>query len=262
MAQLKQQATPLVRRLLATVRRRPRLGAAVLCLVVLCGIAVGMGVSAAGGMASSGVLIERADSDGGGDRSAVEDEDHAEDDDAQPSRDAEGAGSSSGKGDASPAGSGRVVVDVAGAVVQPGVVVLPASARVRDAIDAAGGLAPDADASAVNRAAPLADGQQVYIPRVGEAPGAVGAAAGAAAGSSAAVGSGQPAGATGSGAPVNINTADEAALDGLPGVGPSTAAAIIEDRQANGPFSAPEDLMRVSGIGDKKFERLKSLICV
>ena len=61
---------------------------------------------------------------------------------------------------------------------------------------------------------------------------------------------------------MNINTAGEAELDELPGIGPSTARSIIEDRDANGPFSTIEDLMRVSGIGEKKFEKLKSGICV
>ena len=61
---------------------------------------------------------------------------------------------------------------------------------------------------------------------------------------------------------MNINTAGLAELDALPGVGPATAQAIIDDREANGPFTAPEDLMRVSGIGEKKFEKLKSSICV
>jgi len=61
---------------------------------------------------------------------------------------------------------------------------------------------------------------------------------------------------------VNLNTADAAALDALPGVGPSTAAKIIADREANGPFAAPEDLMRVSGIGTKKYEALKEFLTV
>ena len=69
-------------------------------------------------------------------------------------------------------------------------------------------------------------------------------------------------GATAADGPVNINRASESDLDALPGVGPSTARAIVEDRDANGPFSTIEDLMRVSGIGEKKFEKLKSSICV
>jgi len=62
--------------------------------------------------------------------------------------------------------------------------------------------------------------------------------------------------------PVNINTADAAALDTLPGVGPSTAEKIVADREANGPFESPDDLGRVSGIGSKKLEQLKVLVSV
>lgn len=61
---------------------------------------------------------------------------------------------------------------------------------------------------------------------------------------------------------MNLNTATAEELDGLPGIGEATAQAIIEDREANGPFLSPEDLMRVSGIGEKKFERLEGLVCV
>ena len=143
-----------------------------------------------------------------------------------------------------------VVVDVSGAVASPAVVELEEGSRVQDAIEAAGGLAADADISALNRAAVCADGQKVYVPRQGEAvPVGEGSST-------------QTTGADAGSALVNINSADEVALDGLPGVGPSTAQAIIEDREANGAFSSIEDLMRVSGIGEKKFEKLKNDICV
>ena len=143
-----------------------------------------------------------------------------------------------------------LIVDVSGAVASSGVFELSAGARVQDAIEQAGGLAGDADVGALNRAAPLADGQKVYVPRQGEVVPAAGS------------GTGSSTGVAGASSLVNINTADEAALDALPGVGPSTAAAIIEDRNANGPFASVEDLMRVSGIGEKKFEKLKNSICV
>ena len=153
--------------------------------------------------------------------------------------------------DGEPAG---IFVDVAGAVVAPGLVELEDGARVDDALEMAGGLASDADTSGINRAAKLTDGQKVYVPRVGEAV-ADTSQAGEGAASSA-----DPA------APnqglISINTASEAELDALPGVGPSTAKAIVEDRERNGAFSTLEDLMRVSGIGEKKFEKMRGSICL
>ena len=135
-----------------------------------------------------------------------------------------------------------IVVHVDGAVASPGVYELAiASPRVRDAVDAAGGLAQGADTSSMNLALPLGDGQKVHVPFEGEAAGSVS--------------SSMP-------SLVNINSATAEELDSLPGVGPSTAAAIVEDRDANGPFSSVEDLMRVSGIGVKKFAKLRDHICV
>ena len=135
---------------------------------------------------------------------------------------------------------------------------LEADARVGDAIAAAGGALGDADLSRVNRAARVSDGQQIYIPRVGEELSESALAGGSSSGDGASsTGDGDAGGSL-----VDINTAGEAELDELPGIGPSTARSIIEDRDANGPFSTIEDLMRVSGIGEKKFEKLKSGICV
>lgn len=150
-----------------------------------------------------------------------------------------------------------IIVDVAGAVTAPGVFELEAGARVGDAIAAAGGALGEADLSRVNRAARVSDGQQIYIPRVGEELSESVLAGGSSLGGGASTGDGDAGGSL-----VNINTAGEAELDELPGVGPSTARSIIEDRDANGPFATIEDLMRVSGIGEKKFEKLKSGICV
>lgn len=148
-----------------------------------------------------------------------------------------------------------IVVHVDGAVASPGVYELAiASPRVRDAVDAAGGLAQGADTSSMNLALPLGDGQKVHVPFEGEAAGAEADSSGG----DAVVGS------VSSSMPslVNINSATAEELDSLPGVGPSTAAAIVEDRDANGPFSSVEDLMRVSGIGEKKFAKLRDHICV
>lgn len=150
-----------------------------------------------------------------------------------------------------------VVVHVDGAVAAPGVYELAESARVNDVVIAAGGLLAEADTSTINLAAPVSDGAKVHIPTVEElGAGAQGASSDSGAG-------GVPAGS----APavpslVNINTATTEELQRLPGVGEATATAIIEDRQANGPFSSPEDLMRVSGIGEKKFAKIKAHICV
>lgn len=141
-----------------------------------------------------------------------------------------------------------VVVHVDGAVGAPGVYALGGEPRVNDAIVAAGGLAEGADTSGINLAARLSDGEKVHVPLVGEAPQAGAEPASDAPG--------------GSDGPVNLNTATVEELDELPGVGEATALAIVEDRERNGPFSSPEDLMRVSGIGEKKFEKLEGLVCV
>lgn len=145
-------------------------------------------------------------------------------------------------------GEGVVVVHVDGAVGAPGVYALGGEPRVNDAIVAAGGLAEGANTSGINLAARLSDGEKVHVPLVGEVPQAGAEPA-----------SGEPGGSDG---PVNLNTATVEELDELPGVGEATALAIVEDRERNGPFSSPEDLMRVSGIGEKKFEKLEGLVCV
>lgn len=142
-----------------------------------------------------------------------------------------------------------VVVDVGGAVMAPGVYELAGRPRVGDAIEAAGGLRDDADVSGLNRASPVADGSKVHVPAAGEAPAQVPGAAGTSGSQTASAG------------PVNINTASELELEELPGIGPSTAAAIVEERAANGPFSYVDDLLRVTGIGEKKLERIRGLAC-
>lgn len=168
-------------------------------------------------------------------------------------------GSSNLEGSSSEVGSDSadvtLVVDVDGAVNGPGVyeIAVP-NARVRDAVNAAGGLAADADTAQINLASPLADGQKVYVPRQGEtAPAATSSGSGVVS-QGAATGS--------SNAVVNINSATAEELETLPGVGEATAEAIIQDREQNGPFASTEDLMRVSGIGEKKYAKLEGLICV
>lgn len=146
-------------------------------------------------------------------------------------------------------------VHVAGAVASPGLYTVAEGARVQDAVDAAGGLAKDAAPDAINLARPLQDGEQVVIPTKDQVAHGMPAVGG---------GEGQS-DATGGAATtplVNINTAGLAELDELPGVGPATAQAIIDEREANGSFASAEDIQRVSGIGEKKYEKLKDSICV
>lgn len=144
------------------------------------------------------------------------------------------------------------IVHVDGAVEHPGVYELTGSdLRIRDAVDAAGGLLEGADTSGVNLAAPMVDGSKVHIPTFEEtAVQSAGASSGAAgsAGNTASL--------------VNINYATADQLCTLSGIGEATAANIIADRERNGPFTCIEDLMRVSGIGERKFERVKDSICV
>lgn len=148
----------------------------------------------------------------------------------------------------------QVYVYVTGAVTNPGVYSLDEGLRVCDAVEAAGGLTEDADASTVNLARVLSDGEHIALPTKAEVETALaqGSAGGAGGAGGAAVASSL----------VNINTADASALETLSGVGSATAQAIISDREQNGPFSTIEDLMRVDGIGEKKFAKLKDSICV
>ena len=151
--------------------------------------------------------------------------------------------------------SGDLVVQAAGAVVRPGLYHLAAGARVADLIDQAGGFTPDADTDRVNLASPLADGVRVWVPRRGEAdpPSAVGGG-----------GEGGSGGSSGTGpaALVDLNTATADELDALPGVGPATAAAIIDHRQRHGPFRSVDELADVRGIGDAKLAQLRELVRV
>jgi competence protein ComEA len=153
----------------------------------------------------------------------------------------------------SPAAPTVLTVHVAGAVARAGVYRLDRSGRVIDAVDAAGGPSADADLDALNLAAPVADGERVYVPHAGEIdPAAVPAGVPAA---------GDPAAATNRG-PVDLNTATADELESLPGVGPATAAAIVDDRTRNGPFASVDDLERVPGIGPAKLAALRDQVTV
>jgi competence protein ComEA len=141
-------------------------------------------------------------------------------------------------------------VHVSGAVRQPAVHELPAGSIIRDAVNAAGGPAPDADLDHINLAMELRDQQQVYVPRQGETnPPPV-------------VSGGESGGGGAAGALININTATAAELETLPRIGPVTAQRIVEYREANGPFETIEDIQNVPGIGPATYEGLKDMITV
>ena len=142
------------------------------------------------------------------------------------------------------------VVHVAGAVGVPGVYRVDSGARVDDAIRLAGGPAPDADLDVVNLAAIVIDGSRIYVPHIGESirpevvpTGSVGGEA-----------------ATAGPTIVDVNVATVEELDELPGVGPATAAAIVTERERNGPFVSVDDLDRVPGIGPAKLDALRDLV--
>jgi competence protein ComEA len=139
-------------------------------------------------------------------------------------------------------------------VSRPGVYELDPSARVIDAVTAAGGSVAGADLDGLNLAAPLVDGQRVYVPHVGEVDPAAVPAGGAPAPTG--LEGGAPRG------PVNLNTATAAELESLPGVGPATAATIVDDRTRNGPFASVDDLERVPGIGPAKLAALREQVTV
>ena len=139
-----------------------------------------------------------------------------------------------------------LIIDVTGEVVSPGVYELPAGSRVIDAIRAAGGAKAKAALSELNLARVIKDGEQIYVDPIYTAGSRTRAGSKAAA----------PRG------PININRASASDLDSLDGIGPVIAKRIIAYRTTNGPFTAPEDLLKVSDIGDAKFAQFKEKIRV
>lgn len=212
--------------------------AVVMAILVVIAMASGLAMANLGGGAG-GVSFERSD------EASVSDV-HGAGDASSDVADESSAKSSS---------TAEVYVDVDGAVARPGVYRLKDGARVSQAIDAAGGLTADADVTWLNRASKITDGQKIYVPTVGEqqAAAAVGGAESSAA---------TTPGAGSSSGLVNINTASAAELQTLSGIGPSMAQSIIDERTKNGAFASVDDLMRVSGIGEKKLAKIKDCICV
>jgi competence protein ComEA len=145
----------------------------------------------------------------------------------------------------SPKGAAKIVVHIFGAVRHPGLVRLPESSRVQDAIDASGGLTRRADPGELNLAQPLSDGQQVVIGTRSEPAGEVRDQAG----------SGTATGPSATGA-LDLNRANQSQLEELPGVGPVTAQAILTWRQQHGRFSRIEELQEVDGIGPKTYAQI------
>jgi competence protein ComEA len=152
----------------------------------------------------------------------------------------------------------EVTVHVTGAVGRPGLIVLPDGGRVGDAVEAAGGLATDAQAERINLARPLVDGEHVHVLREGEDPPPPT--------SEAAPGGDLPGAAAPDGVMadgrIDINRAGPVELETLPGIGPARAEAIVAHRDQHGPFTVPGDLRAVSGIGEVIFQRLAELITV
>lgn len=134
----------------------------------------------------------------------------------------------------------QICVHVCGQVCQPGVVMLPEGSRAWEAVEAAGGLSGDAEESAVNLASVLRDGERLYIPSVGEKISETDSRT--------------------DGGLVNLNTADAAGLQTLPGIGESRAADILSYREKNGGFRSVEEIMQVPGIKESIYEKIKDKI--
>lgn len=150
-----------------------------------------------------------------------------------------------------------IFIDVCGAVSRPGVVRLPAESRVYQAVEAAGGLLPEAASAWINQARVLSDGEQVYVPSVDEVQADTRWESPAAAGSGHAADELPLSSATGL---IDINSADLAGLMTLSGIGEAKARAILDYRSATGPFGSIEDIKKVSGIGEGIFAKIKDHI--
>lgn len=151
---------------------------------------------------------------------------------------------------AAPGEQSLLRVHVVGCVGAPGVYELPEGSRAQDAVEAAGGLTEEADPAALNLAREVKDGEQVRVPSREEAASASAPSPSSGGGSAASASAG----------PVDLNRATREELMALPGVGEATADRIIASRTQDGPFSSKEDLMRIEGIGEKKFAKLEPLI--
>ncbi|HHU91760.1 MAG TPA: ComEA family DNA-binding protein [Halanaerobiaceae bacterium] len=148
--------------------------------------------------------------------------------------------------------SQKILVHVAGEVINSGVYELERGARVIDALMAAGGATSLANLDLINLAAPISDGEKIYIPSVIEKLNQLYQGGSTASSSSSGGAAGK----------ININTADATELQKLSGIGPGKAKSIIDYRTKNGPFKSVDDLLQVSGIGEKTLEKIRDEIVV
>lgn len=175
---------------------------------------------------------------------------------------------SSNTGEKETVGESQVAVYVTGEVAKPGVVYVPWEGRVGDAINQCGGLLPTADSSQVNMAATVKDGMEIRVKgKIISKDGNIGSSANQSSvegsvASRASKTSSHEQGKNAVGEMVNINTADVEGLKKLKGIGPAMAQRIIDYREANGSFQAPEDIMQVKGIGKAKYAKLKEQIAI
>lgn len=152
---------------------------------------------------------------------------------------------------------GKVYVDVAGEVKTPGVYQVNSGSRIFEVIQKAGGLTDKADTGTINQADKVKDGDKIIVPGKGSKTAAGDQIQAAGGGGTRLEGTG------GNLSPlININSADSTELQKIPGVGPATAEKIIQYRMQNGSYKKTEDLKNVSGIGDKIYEKMKSMITV
>lgn len=260
-------------------RRRIRVGRRTVVAVAMAGAVVLVAVIA-GWLLSRGPVVDepavdavlvdadRVGAAAGGAGAGVENA--GEWDGARPGGAGHGGTGSGGAGDgAVPA---EIIVSVVGMVHHPGVVTVPGTARVADAVNAAGGMLPEASPASVNLASPLVDGQQILVgpdplPALSTggtsagAPDGAASAAGGVGGGEAGAGGGAGGGGGGGGL-VNINTASEAELETVTGIGPATAKKIVAHREQHGPFTSVDQLEEVPGIGPAKLEGMRAEVTV
>jgi len=162
-------------------------------------------------------------------------------------------------------GGGKIFIDIAGEVKNPGVYEVTSDSRIFEAIEKAGGLTEKADTTNVNQAETVKDGQKISIPKKGATAQSSGGSGGESSQTTSAPASNAQTSAgtdPASGTKININSADSSQLQTINGIGPSTAEKIIRYRTSKGAFKSIDDLKKVNGIGDKKLEKLRPYVTI